>query len=180
LGILKAIAGLIDGINSVVGHILAWAGLLLVLNVFIVVVLRYAFNTGEVWMTETYIWIHAFIFMLGAGYTLLHEGHVRIDLIYAGASARYKAVINILGTLFFAFPVLWLFYGRGADFFMRSLGVNESSPEVGGLPALYILKAAIPAMAILFALQFLSLALKSLMVLMGDKTALPREEGSAL
>ena len=180
MGAMRALIRIIDGINTVVGHVLAWAALVLVLNVFAVVVLRYVFNMGEVFMTETYVWTHAYIFMLGAGYTLLHEGHVRIDLIYAGASTRYKAVINILGTLFLAFPVLWLFYNRGADFFWRALVSNESSPEAGGLPAIFVLKAAIPIMAVLFALQFVSLMLKSVLVLAGQAPEGPQETEGTL
>ena len=75
----------------------------MVLNVFLVVVLRYVFSIGWVWMQELYVWTHATIFMLGAGYTLLHEGQVRIDLIYRTASARYKALVNIFGSLFLRF-----------------------------------------------------------------------------
>ena len=173
---IRLVASIIDRINEVIGQILAWVALLLVLNVFLVVVLRYVFSWGDVWMQELYIWMHAFIFMLGAGYTLLHDGHVRIDLIYAGASDRYKAWINLLGSIFLAAPVMWLIYGRGLDFFDRSFSRMESSPEAGGLPALYILKAAIPALAILLGLQFLAMALRSLDTLITGRKVVEEEE----
>ena len=83
---LRAFIGLIDRLNEAVGRAMGWLTILMVLNVFTVVVLRYAFSLGWVWMQELYIWIHATVFMLGAGYTLLHDGHVRIDLIYRTAS----------------------------------------------------------------------------------------------
>lgn len=173
---IRLIAGIIDRINEAIGQIMAWVALLLVINVFLVVVLRYVFSYGEAWMQETYIWMHAFIFMLGAGYTLLHDGHVRIDLIYAGASDRYKAFVNLFGSIFLAAPVLWLIYTRGFDFFDRSFSRLESSPEAGGLPALYILKAAIPALAVVLGLQVLSMALRSLDTLVTGRKVIDEEE----
>jgi len=130
---IRLVAGLIDRINEMVGQVLAWLALLLVLNVFFVVVLRYVFSYGDVWMQETYIWMHAFVFMLGAGFTLLHDGHVRIDLIYSGASDRYKAFVNFFGSIFLAAPVLWLIYARGMDFFYRSFSRLESRYSSDGL-----------------------------------------------
>jgi len=178
-GLLKGIrlvADLIDRMNEVIGHVLSFVALLLVLNVFFVVVLRYVFSYGDVWMQETYIWMHAFVFMLGAGFTLLHDGHVRIDLIYSGASERYKAAVNLLGSIFLAAPVLWLIYSRGMDFFNRSFSRLETSPEAGGLPALYILKGVIPALAIILALQVLSMAIRSLDTLITGRHVNDEEE----
>lgn len=173
----RKVANIIDRINMVIGHIMAWTALILVLNVFLVVVLRYVFSIGEVWMQESYIWMHAFIFMLGAGYTLLHNGHVRIDLIYAGASKRYRDVVNLLGTICFGFPVLWLIYWRGFDFFQRSYSRMEASAEVGGLPYLFVLKAVIPAMAILLGLQLISLSLRAIdRMITGETVGLVSED----
>jgi TRAP-type mannitol/chloroaromatic compound transport system permease small subunit len=169
----RKVANAIDRLNMVIGHIMAWTALALVLNVFLVVVLRYVFSIGEVWMQESYIWMHAFIFMLGAGYTLLHNGHVRIDLIYAGASNRYKDIINLAGTICFGFPVLWLIFWRGYDFFQRSYSRFEGSAEVGGLPNLFILKGIIPAMAILLGLQLISMSLRAIdRMITGETVAL--------
>lgn len=170
LSSIRLVASFIDRINEFVGNALAWLALLLVLNVFLVVAWQFTGLAGDIKFQETYVWLHAYIFMLGAGYTLLHDGHVRIDLIYAGASERYKAWVNLLGSIFLAAPVLWLIFDRGIDFFNRSYSRLESSAEAGGLPALYLLKAVIPAMAIILGIQFLSLALKSIHTLItGEK-----------
>jgi TRAP-type mannitol/chloroaromatic compound transport system permease small subunit len=178
---IRLVAGLIDRINEFFGQILAWLALLLVLNVFMVVVLRYLFSSGDVWMQETYIWMHAFVFMLGAGFTLLHDGHVRIDLIYSGASDRYKAFVNFFGSIFLAAPVLWLIYARGMDFFYRSFSRLETSPEAGGLPALYILKGVIPALAIFLGLQVFSMAIRSLdTIITGERVRLVEDEDEPL
>jgi len=109
---LKLLIKSIDIINDTAGNFIAWLTVVMVLNVFIVVVLRYTFSIGWIWMQELYVWTHAVIFLLGAGYTLLHEGHVRIDLIYRDAGIRYKALVNIFGSMFLAAPLLILIFDR--------------------------------------------------------------------
>lgn len=162
---LKYVADFIDKINHYVGATVSWLVVFMVLNVFVVVVLRYVFAAGWVWMQELYVWTHAVIFMLGAGYTLLQDGHVRIDLIYRTASERYKAVVNILGCLFFAFPLLYILFTRSYPLAERSFQTLEKSSEAGGIPALFILKAVIPLFCVLFGLQFLSMMIRSLLTL---------------
>ncbi len=167
---MKVLAGLvriIDRINEVVGHGVSWLTVLMVVNVFVVVVLRYVFSIGWIWMQELYVWMHGAVFMLGAGYTLLHDGHVRIDVIYRSADPRYKAVVNLLGSVCLALPVIWLIYSKSLPYVLRSWTGLENSAEAGGLPALYILKTIIPVFCVLFALQFIALSLRSLMTLLG-------------
>ncbi len=174
--LFKKLADIIDQINSFVGKAVSWLVVLMVLNVFVVVVLRYMFSIGWVWMQELYVWTHAIIFMLGAGYTLLHDGHVRIDLIYRTASARYKAFVNILGSLFLALPLLFLLFSRSVPMVERSFQSLEKSAEAGGLPALYVLKAVIPLFCILFGLQFISLIIRSLEALFTPSNTLPSSQ----
>ena len=81
--LVKSIIQLIDLINEWAGRSVSWLLVIMVLNVFFVVVLRYIFSYGAIWMQELYVWNHSIVFLLGAGYTLLHNGHVRIDLIYS-------------------------------------------------------------------------------------------------
>lgn len=174
--LFKKLADIIDQINSFVGKAVSWLVVLMVLNVFVVVVLRYMFSIGWVWMQELYVWTHAIIFMLGAGYTLLHDGHVRIDLIYRTASARYKAFVNILGSLFLALPLLFLLFSRSVPMVERSFQSLEKSAEAGGLPALYVLKAVIPLFCILFGLQFISLIIRSLEALFTPSNTPPSSQ----
>ena len=165
---LKHVADFIDKINQYVGYAVSWLVVFMVLNVFVVVVLRYVFNVGWVWMQELYVWTHAVTFMLGAGYTLLQDGHVRIDLIYRTASERYKAVVNILGCFFFAFPLLYILFTRSYPLAERSFQTLEKSSEAGGIPALFILKAVIPLFCVLFGLQFLSMMIRSILTLIAS------------
>ncbi len=155
---------------------MGWLTVLMVLNVFVVVVLRYAFGIGWVWMQELYVWSHAMAFMAGAGYTMLHDGHVRIDLIYREANPRYQAIVDILGCIFLAFPLLIILFLRGLPFVQRSWNVGEKSAEAGGLPALYLLKSLILVFCVLFGIQVFALLLRSLIQLFdGPKFPAPEE-----
>ncbi len=162
---LRALIKLIDHLNEAVGRLMGWLTILMVINVFIVVVLRYVFSIGWVWMQELYIWIHATVFMMGAGYTLLHDGHVRIDLIYRTASPRYKAMVDILGSLFLATPLIYVIISRAMPLIIRSIENMERSAEAGGLPGVFLLKSVIAVFCILFGLQILALFLRSLITL---------------
>lgn len=159
----------IDRTNETVGKVVAWLTVLMVFNVFIVVFLRYSFSIGWIWMQEFYVWTHAVIFLLGAGYTLLHEGHVRIDLFYRSASKKYKAIINIFGSVLFAGPLLLLLYDRSLPLIIRSWTNLEKSAEAGGLEGVFLLKSVIGIFAILFGLQFLALCLRNTLTLFGHK-----------
>ena len=77
---LDIFAQKIDAANSVIGRTTAWLALIMVLVQFVVVMMRYVFGVGSIMMQESVIYMHAFLFMLGAGYTLLQGGHVRVDI----------------------------------------------------------------------------------------------------
>ena len=166
---MRALIKRIDQLNEMVGRLMGWLTILMVINVFVVVVLRYAFSLGWVWMQELYIWVHATVFMLGAGYTLLHDGHVRIDLIYRTASPRYKAIVDIIGSVFLAGPLIYLIFTRSWPLVLRSIENMERSAEAGGLPAVYLLKSVIVVFCILFGLQILALLLRSLITLISGQ-----------
>ena len=166
---LKLLVHLIDTINETVGKLVAWLTVLMVVNVFTVVVLRYTLSIGWIWMQELYVWTHSVIFLLGAGYTLLHEGHVRIDVIYRDASVRYKAIVNIFGCIFLATPLLVLLFDRSVPLIFRSWMNLEKSAEAGGLEGVFLLKTVIGVFAILFMLQFFSMLLRNILILWGHE-----------
>ena len=167
--LVKSIIQLIDLINEWAGRSVSWLLVIMVLNVFFVVVLRYIFSYGAIWMQELYVWNHSIVFLLGAGYTLLHNGHVRIDLIYRTASLKYKSIIDIIGSIVFAIPVIYCIFLKSLPMVQRSWGVLEKSAEAGGLPGLFLFKSVLLVFCILFGLQFISLALKSLSSLIINK-----------
>jgi TRAP-type mannitol/chloroaromatic compound transport system permease small subunit len=114
--------------------------------------------------------------MLGAGYTLLHEGHVRVDVFYRGASVRYKAWVDLLGALFLALPMLIVVFNVALPYVETSWTRLESSREAGGLPGLFLLKTVIPLFCVLVGLQALALAARSLLVLRGDREMVAEAE----
>ena len=157
-----------DCINEWVGRGTAWLMLFMVLIAFAVVILRYVFALGWVWMQESFVWLHGAVFMLGAGYTLLYNGHVRVDIFYREASHRFKAWVDIFGVIFLLTPMLLvvLYYSQG--FVLRSWARLEGSAEAGGLPGLYLLKTIIPIFCVLMLLQGASLLARSILILKGD------------
>ncbi|MCB1529343.1 MAG: TRAP transporter small permease subunit [Hyphomicrobiaceae bacterium] len=158
----------IEQINETVGRTVSWLTLLMVFTTCLVAVLRYGFNIGFVWLQELYIWMHAAVFLLASGYTLLHDGHVRIDLIYGPASLETKAWINIGGTIFFLFPMLALIFWVALPYVQLSWSRLETSQEAGGLHGLFLLKSCILLFVFFLALQGIALILRSILVLRGD------------
>ena len=151
--ILKNLSSTISYINKIEGFICAILVVLMSLNVFLVVVLRYLFGISFIWMQETYVWMHAYIFMLGAGYTYLNDDHVRIDIIYRSSSKLYKALVDSIGIIFLLFPFLYIIWNYSYPFVYKSWQMNEISREAGGLSMLYLLKLAILLFVALLSIQ---------------------------
>lgn len=164
---LETIARAIDWLNEWVGRVVSWLVFLLVFNTFLVAVLRYGFSKGWVWMQESYVWMHAIVFMAASGYTLLHDGHVRIDIFYRIVSLKTRAWVNLLGVLFLLLPTLGVIWWASYSYVMLSWTRLETSPEAGGLHGLFLLKTCILIFVVLLGLQGLALALRSILVLTG-------------
>lgn len=177
--IVKALGASIKAIeatNEWVGRTTAWLTLGTVLVCFLVVVLRYVFHRGEIWLQELYIWQHAIVFMVGAGYTFLQGGHVRVDIFYAKMSILGQAWVNIFGTLFFLLPSLALIVYFGWDFVEVSWRIREPSSQAGGLPGFYLLKTVIIVFCTLIALQGLALLMRGVLVVAGHREFAPAEK----
>ena len=160
---------LINAINDIVGRAVAWTTLLLVTVTFADVVMRYFFNTSFVFTQELEWHVFAFIFLMGAGYTLKEEGHVRVEVFYAKLGKKGKAWINLIGVLFFLIPSCLIFIKTSIHFVIKSYEVLEGSPDPGGIPYRFILKSFIPAGYSLLLLQGISLGINSLAELVGVK-----------
>ncbi len=164
---LSRIADACDAVNHWMGR-LAWAVILaLVLAQFTVVLLRYVFGTTVIVLQEGVIYLHAALLVFAAGYTLLHDGHVRVDVFYGQASARTQALVNLLGVVFLLVPtcmfIIWFSWG----YVGRSWSILEGPLLPGGIRGVFLIKSLIPLFAVLFLIQGLSLALRSVMVLRG-------------
>jgi len=166
-GALQRLAGGLDRLSQRTGEAVSWLTLFMVIVTCIVVVLRYVFDLGWIWLQESVTWMHATVFMIGAAYTLQREDHVRVDILYRGMTARKQAWVNLLGTLFLLLPTTLLILFSSVVYVSSSWQYQEVSQEAGGLPALYMLKAMMPLGAALLSLQGLALGLRSLLVLLG-------------
>ena len=126
------------------------------INVFLVVVLRYLFGISFIWMQETYVWMHAYIFMAGAGFTYLNDDHVRIDIIYRNSSKLYRVIVDLVGNIVLLLPFLYIIWSYSFPFVYKSWQMNEVSREAGGLTMIFLLKLAILIFAFLLFIQVIS------------------------
>ncbi len=158
---LKNLTLLIGIINKFAGYFCSFLVVFMTFNVFLVVVLRYLFGISFIWMQETYVWMHAYIFMIGAGFTYLNDDHVRIDIIYRNASQTYRAFIDLIGNVFFLLPFLYIIWSYSFPFVYKSWQMNEISREAGGLSMLFLLKLAILLFVIFLFIQSISKIINS-------------------
>jgi len=160
---------MLDRLSTVIGRGASWLTLLMVVVTFVVVVMRYVFDAGYIWIQESVIWMHAVVFMLGAAYTLHDEEHVRVDVFYRNMSPRRRAWVDFFGVVVFLLPLCAFLAWNSWDFVVQSWRIGESSREPGGLPYpfLPLLKSALLLMPLTVSLQGLSLLLKSVRELKG-------------
>jgi TRAP-type mannitol/chloroaromatic compound transport system permease small subunit len=169
--VLTITADAIDRLIAAIGRAVIWLTLAVVLVQFVVVVLRYAFGVGSIWLSESVIYAHAAMFMLAAAWTLQENGHVRVDVFYADVTPRTKALVDLLGALLLLLPFMAVIAWFALPYVARSWSILERSREVSGLPFVYLLKTLIPLFALLMALQGIAQAIRAALVLMTPRTA---------
>lgn len=163
----RTVVRTIDSINEWVGSGVKWLTLLLVLITVYDVLMRYVFRAGSIYIQESEWHLFAANFMLAAGWTLLNDGHVRVDLIYTRLSDKKKAWIDLFGSIVFLLPYCMLVIWAAWPFVADSWSILEGSPDPGGLPALYLLKTVIPVAFLLLGIQAISQAVKNFFILAG-------------
>jgi TRAP-type mannitol/chloroaromatic compound transport system permease small subunit len=180
---MKPVLNFINKIIDVVGWICVFAMLLMIVNVFIDVFVRYvvvdAFKAVDLylWYDKNLSWLggvgmqelewHWFsvMFLLGLSYTLREDGHVRVDVFYDNFSRRTQAWINILGTLIFTIPFCILVVHFSWDFFVESYMNQENRGDPGSLPRLWPVKFFLPVSFALLILSAIAVILKESLVL---------------
>ena len=165
--LLDRVSRWITALNLVVGRIVSWATFIVVLVVFVDVVMRYAFNTSFVFTQELEWHLFGFIFLMGAGYTLLKDGHVRVDIFYQRLSKKGRAWINLIGVLIFLIPGCYLVLATSIPFVINSCITGECSPDPGGIPYRFIVKSFIPAGFFLLLLQGIAMGIQALLLIVG-------------
>lgn len=158
---LLKIADDIDRLNRAVGRSVMWLTVIMVLVQAAVVLLRYVFAIGFVPMQEMVWTMNGLVFLLGAGFTLFKNGHVRVDVFYRDARPRTRAVIDALGALVLLLPFCIVTLVLSWPYVATSWRVLEGSREVGGLPGLFLLKTVLLVFAALLGMQAVSLAIRS-------------------
>jgi TRAP-type mannitol/chloroaromatic compound transport system permease small subunit len=171
--VLAGFTRLVSGINWLVGQVLSWLALGCVLVCFTVVVQRYAFNTSTLWMQDLYVWLGGAMFTGVAGFALMRNDHVRVDVFYRPAPVRWKATADLIGVFLFLLPFVYVVWTYGYPAVARSWGYHEGSANIGGMPGLFILKSFILIFAALVGLQGLAMAARSVLVLAGREDLLP-------
>jgi len=157
----------INAVNEWIGKTISWLTLFMVLATFLIVVFRYVFDMGWIAMQESVSYMHAIVFMLGTAYTLKHNAHVRVDIIYQRCSAKTQAWIDCIGTVLLLMPVTGFIIWSSWEYVADSWSIQEGSRNSGGLPGVYLLKTSILLMAALLILQSISLFLQNLLIALG-------------
>jgi TRAP-type mannitol/chloroaromatic compound transport system permease small subunit len=168
---MLGLADTIDWLNAKIGRAAAWLCLAVVAIQFTVVVLRYAFGIGSIWLQESIIYSHAAMFLLVAAWTLKNEGHVRVDIFYAAASPRRKAMVDLCGALLLLIPFAAAILYFSLPYVARSWEIFEGSREASGLPLVFVLKTLIPIFAVMLILQGAAQAMRAWSVLSGKAVA---------
>ncbi len=166
--LLALVALVIDRFTEASGRLLAWLVLAMALVTTTVVVLRYGFNSGSIMAQEAIMYLHGCLFMLGAAYTLKHDAHVRVDIFYRRFSPRGKAWINSIGSITCLMPLCGFILFSSWEYVMASWAIRETSPEPGGIPAVFLLKTLLPLLALNLFLQALAETLRNARLLIGE------------
>ncbi len=173
----ERIADSIDRVIAAIGRAATWCCLYAVLAEFAVVVMRYALGIGSIRLQESVLYAHAALFMLAAAWTLQVGGHVRVDVFYAQASPRRRAVIDLVGAVIFLFPFAIAVAVLSLPYVERSWAILEGSRETSGLPFVYLLKTLIPLFALLTGLQGIAQAIRAALVLAEPPPIPPPQAG---
>jgi len=153
------------------GRAISWLTLGMVLTTFTVVFLRYVFDTGWIALQESISYMHALVFLIGAAYTLKHNEHVRVDIIYEKLSKKTRHGSDLTGNLFILLPVIIFIFWVSWQYVMASWQVLESSREAGGLAGVYLLKSVILIMSALLVLQAFAHILSAISRIINKETS---------
>lgn len=168
---LDAVARAIEALSERSGRMAAWLILLMVLLICYDVTMRYLFHSGSVAVQELEWHLFAMVFLLGAAYTMKHDAHVRVDVVYHSKwmNARRRAWVDLLGGILFLLPFCILIITTAWPFAYTAYELGEGSPDAGGLPYRFILKGAIPVGFGLLLLQGMASIIRSVQILVGHR-----------
>lgn len=153
-------ADAIDQMNTSIAGVIRWLALIMVLMQFSIVIGRYVFGFNSIAAQESVLYMHATLFMLGAGFTLLVDKHVRVDVFYAKVTAATQRRIDIFGHIFLLIPSMAALLYWSWPSVSNSWKILEGPISVGGIEAVFLLKSLIPAFCVLILLQSMALLVR--------------------
>jgi len=156
-----------DKFANIIGTITAFTMVLMILNVFYDVITRYVFSINSIAMQEMEWHLFSVVILLGVAYTLKEDGHVRVDIIYDRLSYTKKAMINMLGAIFFILPISLLVGISSIDNAVSAYSSMEQSGNPGGLEYRWIVKALIPLSFLMLIITTVGFFIKNLNVYNG-------------
>ena len=164
---LVIVLNAVESFTENTGRLIAWLTIVMVALVVLVVVTRYFLEVGSIALQESVTYLHCLVFMMGLAFTLKHDGHVRVDIFYRGFSPKSKAMVNLLGGIFFLVPVCLLIFFTSWNYVLASWAIHETSAENNGLPFVYLLKTLMLLMPATLLLQGIAEIIKSGLVVSG-------------
>lgn len=173
--VFLTLSRLIDALNERVGRVIGWLVLVAVLVSAGNATVRYSLNLSSNAWLEIQWYLFSAVFLLGAGYTLRKNEHVRIDVVAGRLSRRGQAWIDIIGGLLFLMPMAVLIMVLSWPMFMQSYIGHEISGDAGGLLR-WPVKLLIPAGFALLVLQGISEIIKRAGFLLGALPDDPAEK----
>jgi TRAP-type mannitol/chloroaromatic compound transport system permease small subunit len=165
----------ISALNSLVGRVFAWLSLAIVLVCFVVVVERYVFHVTHLFLQDLYVWLSGALLTAVAGFAMLRDDHVRVDILYRAWSPRGRAIADLVGVVVFLLPFITVVLVYAWPYVARSWRLYEGSANIGGMPGLFILKTFIIVFCVVVGLQAIAWACRSVLVIAGKEDLLPPE-----
>ncbi|MCB0688092.1 MAG: TRAP transporter small permease subunit [Saprospiraceae bacterium] len=167
---LDKIQRIITKTSVLTGIFASWFTSALVVIMCVDVFMRYFLKISHVWVIELEAHMFALVFLIGAAYTLNKDAHVRVDLFYAKFSEVKKAWVNLVGVFLFLIPWCLVVIRAASRYAHNSYKIRETSPDPGGLPALWIVKYMVVVAFILLILEAVGLGIRSLLVILGKRS----------
>ena len=158
---LDKVINILDKFTNLIGGIAAVAMILMLLNVFYDVLMRYFFKNSSIGMQELEWHLFSVVFLFGMAYALKEDGHVRVDMFYERMAPKKQAIINIIGAFIFIIPFSLIILNTGIDFAHGAYEMGEISGDPGGLTNRWIIKGAIAASFVFLLIATVSFILKN-------------------
>jgi len=168
---LLTAARAIDRFTDRVGRATSWFTLAMVLVGVWVVMFRYAFSIVFVWLQESMTYMHSAVFLIGAAYAMLYDGHARVDILYKRMTPKSRAIVGLVGTVLFVLPLSAVVFFGSYRYVLNSWDMLERSQHMRGIPAVFLLKTLIWVFAGGIALQGISAVIRNTLTLIGASAA---------